>query len=139
MAKVLVVDDDPGIVSLLRRIIAKRGYEIFTAGDGTDGLALAREHQPDMIFTDIKMPDLGGEELTRLLRDDPAFNDVPIVILSGTAFLVDLEKTKANAVLNKPFEIKTVYALLDHYLPQNGTQAGNKSEQTPGNNHLRIV
>ncbi|MEI6044926.1 MAG: response regulator [Chloroflexota bacterium] len=117
MAKVLVVDDDPGIVSLLRRIIAKRGYQVFTAGDGKEALALAQEHHPDLIFTDIKMPDLGGEELTQLLRADPELYNVPIVILSGTAFLVDLKVTQANAILNKPFELRTVYALLEHFLP----------------------
>ncbi len=122
MAKVLVVDDDPGIVSLLQRIITKRGYETFIARDGKEGLEVARKHQPDLIFTDIKMPELGGEELTLILRADPQFAEVPIIILSGTAFLIDIETIQANAVLNKPFELKTVYALLERFLPADPSQ-----------------
>jgi CheY-like chemotaxis protein len=125
MAKVLVVDDDPGIVSLLQRIISKKGYETFVAYDGREGLDLAQKHRPDLILTDIKMPDLGGEELTHLLRSDPELADIPIVILSGTAFLVDLETTRADSVLTKPFELKTVYALLERFLPLNQPSKNN--------------
>jgi CheY-like chemotaxis protein len=92
-------------------------------------LALAQEYHPDLIFTDIKMPDLGGEELTQLLRADPELHNVPVVILSGTAFLVDLEATQANAILNKPFELRTVYALLEHFLPIAEPQI-NKADQS---------
>ncbi len=117
MAKVLVVDDDPGIVNLLQRIISRRGYETFVARNGKEGLELALLHHPDLIFTDIKMPDLSGEELTSLLKADPEFQETPIIILSGTAFLVDRVTTQVAAILNKPFELKTVYDLLDRLLP----------------------
>src|SRR5689334_16224535 len=131
MAKVLVVDDDPGIVSLLQRIITKRGYETFVARDGQEGLELAQQHHPDLIFTDIKMPDLGGEELTRILKADPEFADTPIIILSGTAFLIDLETTQASSILTKPFELKTVYALLERFLPLDRGQNDSASDKFP--------
>ncbi len=136
MATVLVVDDDPGIVSLLQRIISKRGYQTYTAKDGREGLDLARLQHPDLIFTDIKMPDMSGEELTAALKADPDFSHVPIIILSGTAFLVDLEITKADAILNKPFELKAVYALLEQFLPLN--LAENESAQAELKHHQTL-
>jgi len=125
---VLVIDDDPGIVSLLQRIITKRGYQALIAHNGKEGLALTQQYHPDLIFTDIKMPDMNGDELTVLLKSNPDFATVPIVILSGTAYLVDLATTQADAILNKPFELKAVYSLLDHFLAV-GQDIGYKAEE----------
>ena len=116
MSKVLVVDDDPGIALLLKRIISKKGHQIVTASNGWEGLKMAREEIPDLIFTDVRMPDLGGVELAGFLKADPSLNHIPVVILSGTAFLLELEKTAADDILTKPFDLKSVYAILEQYL-----------------------
>ncbi len=116
MSKVLVVDDDPGITLLLKRIISKKGHQIVTAGNGWEGLKLAQEEVPDLIFTDVRMPDLGGVELAGFLKADPTLQHIPVIILSGTAFLLELEKTHADDILTKPFDLKSVYAILEQYL-----------------------
>ena len=116
MGKVLVVDDDANITLLLQRIISKKGHQIITARNGWEGLNRAQAELPDLIFTDVRMPDLSGLELTTFLRADPALEHIPIVILSGTAYLVDLNDTQADAILTKPFDLKTVYSLLDQFL-----------------------
>lgn len=116
MSKVLVVDDDPGIALLLKRIISKKGHDIVTAGNGWEGLKLAQQEIPDLIFTDVRMPDLGGVELAGFLKADPILQHIPVVILSGTAFLLELEKTPADDLLTKPFDLKSVYAILERYL-----------------------
>jgi CheY-like chemotaxis protein len=126
MSKVLVVDDDPGIALLLKRIISKKGHEIVTAGNGWEGLKLAQEEIPDLIFTDVRMPDLGGVELAGFLKADPNLQHIPVIILSGTAFLLELEKTSADDILTKPFDLKSVYAMLERYL---GPGANSNSPQ----------
>lgn len=118
MSKVLVVDDDPGITLLLKRIISKKGHDIVTAGNGWEGLKVAQEVIPDLIFTDVRMPDLGGVELAGFLKADPNLGHIPVIILSGTAFLLELEKTAADDILTKPFDLKSVYAILERYLGQ---------------------
>ncbi|HEX2913595.1 MAG TPA: response regulator [Chloroflexia bacterium] len=116
MGKVLVVDDDAGITLLLQRIISKKGHQIVVARNGLEGYAQAQKEHPDLILTDVRMPDLGGVELAAMLKENRELAAIPVVILSGTAYLIDLETTPADAVLTKPFDLKTVYALLDRYL-----------------------
>jgi len=116
MRKVLIVDDDAGIASLLSRLVQKRGHQPLVASDGIAALRLAREQLPDLIFTDIKMPDLNGDELVQLLRAEPTLAHIPLIILSGTAATLDMDEVQADAVLTKPFQLQTVYDVLDHYL-----------------------
>lgn len=130
MSKILVVDDDPGITLLLKRIISKKGHEILTAANGWEGLKIAQEEVPDLIFTDVRMPDLGGVELAGFLKADPNLKHIPVIILSGTAFLLELEKTPADNILTKPFDLKAVYAILEQYLGANPNSAGNIKEDS---------
>lgn len=127
MSKILVVDDDPGITLLLKRIISKKGHDIVTAANGWEGLKIAQEEVPDLIFTDVRMPDLGGVELAGFLKADPSLKHIPVIILSGTAFLLELEKTAADNILTKPFDLKAVYAILEQYL---GSNPGNVKEDS---------
>ncbi len=117
MSKVLVVDDDAGITILLQRIISRKGHEIVIARNGWEGLTRAQTELPDLIFTDVRMPDLGGVELAAFLKADSQLSHIPVIILSGTAYLLDLENTAADAILTKPFDLKAVYAILDRFLP----------------------
>lgn len=134
MSKILVVDDDPGITLLLKRIITKKGHQIVIAGNGWEGLKLAQEELPDLIFTDVRMPDLGGVELASFLKADPNLQHIPVIILSGTAYLLDLEKIEADAILTKPFDLTAVYAILVRYLGPFEAPAVNNKENNKGNN-----
>ncbi|MBN9390580.1 MAG: response regulator [Chloroflexi bacterium] len=136
MSKVLVVDDDPGIALLLKRIISKKGHEIVTAGNGWEGLKMAQQEIPDLIFTDVRMPDLGGVELAGFLKADPSLQHIPVIILSGTAFLLELEKTSADDILTKPFDLKSVYAMLERYLGP-GTNPGAPQNKEPLKDHKK--
>jgi CheY-like chemotaxis protein len=130
MGKVLVVDDDPGITLLLKRVIAKKGHQILIASNGWEGLQLAQANLPDLVFTDVRMPDLGGVELAGFLKADPNLQHIPVIILSGTAYLLDLEQTEADAILTKPFDLRAVYALLERYLGKPGDPPAAKKEDS---------
>jgi two-component system, OmpR family, KDP operon response regulator KdpE len=89
--RILVVDDEPQIARVLRTSLSGSGYEVRTADDGHAGLRTAREWQPDLVITDISMPNMDGIELCRQLRAESA---IPIIVLS----VKGEEKTKVEAL-----------------------------------------
>jgi two-component system KDP operon response regulator KdpE len=89
--RILVVDDEPQITRVLRTALTGSGYEVRTADDGHTGLRAAREWQPDLVITDVSMPNLSGIELCRQLRAESA---LPIIVLS----VKGAEKTKVEAL-----------------------------------------
>jgi two-component system, OmpR family, KDP operon response regulator KdpE len=89
--RILVVDDEPQITRVLRTSLTGSGYEVRTAEDGHAGLRVAREWQPDLVITDISMPNMNGVELSRQLR---AESSLPIIVLS----VKGEEQTKVEAL-----------------------------------------
>ena len=106
MTKVLVVDDDPVIVRLLRVNFEMEGYKVITAADGEEGLAVARSERPDVIVSDIMMPRLDGLAFTAALKADKAMATIPIVLLSAKAQNADIDAGLdiADDYVTKPFD-----------------------------------
>lgn len=106
-ARILVVDDDPEIVTMLSTRLTKRGYAVTTASDGAQAIALAKKDLPDVILLDVMMPGKSGWEVARAIKQDPSTNAVKIVMVSAIG-----EKTNeltapiygADAHVDKPFE-----------------------------------
>ena len=115
---VLVVEDHAGLRAYVRGHLASR-YRVIEAADGASGLAAARTHQPDLVLSDVMMPELDGVALTRALRSDARFSDVPIVLLSAwsdeSSTLAGLE-AGADDYLTKPFSPDELLARLDNFL-----------------------
>ena len=82
-AKILLVDDEPDILEILSYNLEKEGYEVRTAGNGEEGLNVAREYQPDLIVLDIMMPVMDGVEVCRRLRALPEFKHTVITFLTA--------------------------------------------------------
>ena len=80
---VLLVEDDEAIAELYRLRLRQDGYHVDVARDGEEGLRLATSSRPDVIYLDLRLPKLGGLELLRRLRSDPAGADVTVVILTN--------------------------------------------------------
>lgn len=107
MAKVLVVDDTPMIVQLVKLTLHRKGHEVRVADNGLAGVAAAKEWRPDIIIMDVMMPEMDGYEATRQLRQYPATALTPILILSAQDSLEEkLNGFAAGAddYLTKPFE-----------------------------------
>ncbi len=82
--KILVVDDDPAIVSATRRLLDKAGYQTFPAQTGLETLEAARRHRPDLILLDVNLPDIDGFEVCRRLKADPELAGIGVIIVSST-------------------------------------------------------
>ena len=110
MKTILVVDDEPKIVSLARDYLEHAGFAVVSASDGSEALARARSDHPDLIVLDLGLPKLDGLDVARALRRD---SSVPIVILSGRSEesdkLVGLE-LGADDYVTKPFSPKELVA-----------------------------
>src|SRR2546429_9122719 len=104
---VLVVDDDPVILQLLRVNFELEGYEVVTAADGEEGVQQVRAQQPDVVISDVMMPRYDGMHLVRALKDDPATAGLPIILLSAKAQSDDVTKGLELGVddyVTKPFD-----------------------------------
>jgi len=115
MPRVLVIDDDPGILNLVEKTLGSRGYEVFTAADGLQGLNRVQSTRPDIVILDKVMPDIDGFEVARRLRREPDFAHIPIVILTGASQLgdkLDAFNAGADDYLTKPFEVDELAARL---------------------------
>ena len=81
--RILVVEDDEVARELMRRTLARRGYEVTTAGDGVEAYELALSLRPDLIITDIHMPAADGAHLVRRVRDTPELLITPVLVTTG--------------------------------------------------------
>lgn len=112
MSRILIVDDDRDVRRVLRRVMEADGHTVVECPDGRDALRAMTEEQPDLVITDVYMPEMDGIEfLTRLREEDP---DLPVLAVSGGSLatadfvLEDASKLGADAVLSKPFDIDEV-------------------------------
>jgi two-component system, OmpR family, phosphate regulon response regulator PhoB len=106
MRKLLIVDDEEGVRSLVRMTLESDQYEILEAQRGDDALELVRKHLPDLVLLDVMLPDISGVEVCRTLKADARTNPVTILMLTAKAQNADLEEAEdagANGYFTKPF------------------------------------
>ncbi|GAA3926997.1 twitching motility response regulator PilH [Litoribacillus peritrichatus] len=82
MARILIVDDSPTETFAFRTVLEKHGYEVLSAENGADGVALARQEQPDLVLMDIVMPGLNGFQATRQLSKGGETAHIPVIIVT---------------------------------------------------------
>ncbi len=104
-AVVLIVDDNPQILELLEAYLEPLDVQVRLASDGQAALDTVAQERPDLILLDIMMPKRSGFEVCRLLKDDPRYRDIPIVMVTALNELGDLERAResgADEFLTKP-------------------------------------
>lgn len=110
MSKILVIDDEAEFNEMLCiRLEKTGGYETLKAFDGEEGLKSAQENKPDLIILDVMMPRMNGFEVFKHLKDNPATNHIPVVILTASANPDTAKSLIENGVteyVTKPFEAK---------------------------------
>ena len=81
--KILIVEDYNNIVEILTMRLNAMGYEVISAKDGQEGLTLARKEKPDLIVLDVMLPKMNGYKISRLLKFDSRYKDIPIIMLTS--------------------------------------------------------
>jgi CheY-like chemotaxis protein len=129
---ILVVDDDEWSVRMVSSLLSARGYRIATASDGQEGLIRARQVHPDLIISDVVMPDMDGWALLKHLRADPVFAFTPVIFLTGLNTNDDRIKGLKLGVddyLAKPFHVEELELRVANVL-RRSTRGKTVSEQT---------
>lgn len=124
MPKILYVEDNEDNVYMLVRRLERHGFEVLTAPDGEQGVAIAQREHPDLIVMDLNMPVLDGWEATRRLKSAPETKAIPIIALSAHAMTGDRERALeagCDDFDTKPVRIASLMAKIRTLLP--GTPA----------------
>jgi DNA-binding response OmpR family regulator len=104
---VLVIDDDPVILELLRVNFEIEGFDVICASDGEQGLRMAQSEAPDVVISDIMMPRRDGLQLLNDLKSDPGTEDLPVILLSAKAQKSEVQQgldMGADDYITKPFD-----------------------------------
>ena len=118
MKRVLYIEDTEDNRDLVTQIL-ESVYEVHTAANGEDGLALAREVLPDVILMDISLPIMDGLACTRLIRDDPRLSRIPVIALTAHCMVGDRERALSagcDEFLSKPFRFAQLRAVVAEVL-----------------------
>ena len=117
MSTVLVIDDEFGIVDVLETILTDEGYRVITACNGKQGLVRLSAEKPDVVLLDFMMPILGGGEMLRTMAAEPAYQRVPVIMMSSLSEDVIAGKCKGYAAfLHKPFRAAAVLSAVARIL-----------------------
>jgi len=116
MAKrVLIAEDNPQSLELMRELVQADGHEVIAVTNGRDAITVARLERPDLILTDIQLPDIDGLTVTRTLKRDPSTEAIPIIGISAHALQEDVERAiQAGCVayVSKPLDVHGLRGLL---------------------------
>jgi DNA-binding response OmpR family regulator len=119
--KVLSCDDEPYILEAVSHVVRQEGYVAITARDGEEALRMARAESPDLILLDIMMPNMGGFDVCRALKEDPATRGIHIILLTAMGQECDMEQgfeSGANEYLTKPFSPRALRTRLHELLDE---------------------
>ncbi len=119
--KVLIVEDNPLNMRVIEMTLEAESYILLEASDGEEALEMAMRERPDLILMDIRLPGMSGLEVTRKLRETPAFSHTPIIGLTAYAMKGDKEKvieSGCDAYLSKPFHPRELRGMIAGMLLQ---------------------
>ena len=119
--KLLLIDDDPNLILLVKDYLEFRGYNVDTAENGREALEVLDQIVPDMIICDVMMPEMDGYALVKHIRDEPTTNRIPVLFLSAKGQSQDRVKglnEGADVYMSKPFEPEELVAQVESSLKQ---------------------
>jgi two-component system KDP operon response regulator KdpE len=127
-AKILIVDDEPQITRVLRTALSTQGYSLRVADNGVHGMEVVHEWKPDLVITDVSMPEMGGVELCREIR---AISEIPIIVLSVRSqdrMKIEALDAGADDYVTKPFSIQELQARVRAQLRRSTTSVDEAQE-----------
>ena len=130
--RILIVDDEPYIVTLLATRLASSGYDTLSAADGQRALPMAKEERPDLIILDLMLPKMDGYRVCALLKKDARFAHIPVILFTARAQDQDRlmgAEVGAEAYITKPFDPQTMMTKIQELL---GNYEDAKTKEIPG-------
>ncbi len=124
--RILVVEDNPLNLKLVRDVLTVSGYEVVAAPSGEEGVSLAQTCEPDLVLMDIQLPGIDGYEALRLLRQNPQLDGVPVVAVTAFAMREDRERAARegfDGYLGKPISVRALASQVGEFL-SNGRSNG---------------
>lgn len=118
---IMVVDDQLYVTHLLSHVLHREGYAVRAAVNGVEALRDMATHQPDLVITDLMMPEMDGFALIETLRADPRWADLPIVVLTAQGRERDHQRALdlgAQDFVTKPFRARDIIQMVQRYLPE---------------------
>ena len=107
MLKIVTIDDDPVVRTLIKKTFSSLGFEVITAADGIEGLRAIENHQPDIIILDVMMPIIDGLEVLKRIKATPKIAKIPVIMftaISDGQMVVESSKFGAEDYIIKPFQ-----------------------------------
>jgi two-component system cell cycle response regulator DivK len=123
LKKILIVEDNPANMRLIRMVLKTNGYSVLEATDGEEALTVATTGRPDLIVMDIQLPKMDGLEVTKKLRQAPEFRQTPIIALTASAMDGDRERIIAagcDEYISKPVNTRRFPMLVAEMLRRGG-------------------
>lgn len=119
--KILLVDDEAILTKMIKMNLERTGnYEVHTENEGTKALQAARDFKPDLIFMDVMMPDMSGDEVIAEIRDDPNLSSIPYVFMTAIVSKAETEdlgnNIGGNEFLAKPVKTEELIATIERVL-----------------------
>lgn len=142
--KILIVEDEPELRSVLALELETSGYEVFLAGDGQEGFAIAQEVKPDLIITDVVMPIMDGNQLFKKIRASDFGRAIPFFILTARGKMKEyFETMEVEAFIEKPFNaedlLKKIERVLQHPTPGHFEKRKSQPGQDPTGNKKVLI
>ncbi|NLE74121.1 MAG: response regulator [Actinobacteria bacterium] len=119
MARILIADDDPDILTIVSMSLEAMGHQVDRATNGREAVSLARTGQPDLVLMDLMMPEMDGYDATVAIKADAATADIPVVALTAKAMRGDEERGRQAGVdgyITKPFRISQVLEAVAQFI-----------------------
>ncbi len=139
--EVLIVDDSDDFLTFMSEMLGEH-YHVRTAVNGKDALAKIAEHKPDIILSDVMMPEMDGNELCRAVKDDKSTATIPFVMLTArlsTEHKIEGFTSGADAYITKPFDLDLLNVRIDNLIRSHSAQTNGQSEQQQADKQEKIV
>jgi twitching motility two-component system response regulator PilG len=118
---IMVIDDSKTVRRTAEILLSEHGCKVLTANDGFESLAMIASYRPDMIFVDIMMPRLDGYQTCALIKGNPEYRDIPVVMLSSKDSIFDMAHGRlsgSESYITKPFTRSDLLAAIQKHVPQ---------------------
>ncbi|WP_375339989.1 response regulator [Okeania sp. KiyG1] len=133
--KILLVDDEPGLREAVQAYLEDSGFDVNVASNANQGWDILQSYLPDLVITDIMMPQIDGYQFLQKLREDPRFKALPVVFLTAKGMTTDRiqgYQAGCDAYLSKPFDPEELVAIVENLLERRVVATSqNEGENTP--------